>query len=82
MTKVRQIALVAASGSALLAVVVVVGVRWPAQVGAGVLTLALLWLCRLAYTSSFPPKELQLSDEAELELRRKLQEVAKRRKAS
>ena len=54
----------------------------PQQTGAVALLLALLWLCREAYKSSFPPKELELSDEAEQDLQRKLQELAKRRKAS
>ena len=62
--------------------VVMAGLIAPQQTAAVLLLGALLWLCRLAYTSSFPPKELQLSDEAEIELRRKLQDLAKRRKAS
>lgn len=73
------------AGVCVLAAFGVVGVvglaiRWPERFGALALLAALLWLCREAYKSSFSPKELVLSDEAEIELRRKLLELAKRKR--
>ena len=82
MTTPSRIAVATVAVTLVLVGVMGLAIWYPTQTAATAMLGGLLVLCREAYKSSFPPKDLVLSDEAELELRRKLQELAKRRKAS
>ena len=53
---------------------------WPAEVAALVCLAALLWLCKLAYATAFPVKDLDFSDEAEQAFREQLKALADRKR--